>query len=56
MNTLSKLLFGVKKVKCFSCQRKVKDDNLATIKINCVDGILERKLCKDCEKIFEKNT
>lgn len=48
-------LFPAKKIKCFSCQRKVKNENLAIIMIKCLDGNIERPICKDCEIVFNKN-
>ena len=50
MNYKSLLTF--RKVKCFTCGQKVKDKNLAKITVQCSDGILEKKICRDCEKIF----
>ena len=47
-----KSLLAFRKVRCFSCGQKVKDRNLAKIQVQCADGILEKKICRDCEKIF----
>ena len=48
-------LFPKKTVVCFSCQRKVKNVNLASIRLKGSDGYIEKKICRECEQMFERN-
>lgn len=40
------------KIVCVLCSKQVKNKDLATIKIKCVDGVINRKICRDCEKVI----
>ena len=48
-------LFPAKKVVCFTCKEKVKNFDLATVRVRGSDGCIEKKICKRCEMMFERN-